>query len=76
MLAGAPGGGGGVAWLLEKNARRAIPHWLERCDYLAFRNPHSKQGLWRIKNHKQIVYVRGDLSAEDKRAAVQALIDD
>ena len=74
MLAGAPGGGD-FTWLLEKNSRRAVPHWLERNGYRAFRNPKSKHGLWSIKDRQQIVYVRTELSAEAKHEAVQALVD-
>jgi hypothetical protein len=73
-LAAAPGGGD-FTWLLEKGARRAIPHWLERCGYRAYRNPKSKQGLWYVNMRKQLIYVRTDLSTDDKCAAVQALID-
>jgi hypothetical protein len=74
MLAAAPGGGD-FTWLLDKSARRAIPHWLERCDYRAVRNSENKQGLWRVKGRKQVVYARTDLSDADKTEAVQALVD-
>jgi hypothetical protein len=62
---------GGIAdWLMERKNRRALPHRLERCGYVSVRNPDRKDGLWKLKDERQIVYVKASLSpAEAIRVA-------
>ena len=35
-------------WLTDRKKRRAIPHRLEQCEYVAVRNDAAKDGLWKI----------------------------
>jgi hypothetical protein len=71
MLAATPGSG--FDWLLQPKARRAMPHRLERCGYLPHRNSKAKDGLWRVKDRRQTVYVRADLQPEDKQGHAEKL---
>jgi Primase C terminal 2 (PriCT-2)/Family of unknown function (DUF5906) len=62
------------SWLRDRRNIRAIPHRLEKCGYVPFRNPDSKDGFWLVKKHRQVVYVRSLMSFQDKLAAVRALV--
>jgi hypothetical protein len=54
---------GGIAdWLMERKNRRALPHRLERCGYVSVRNPDAKDGLWKLKGERQVLYVKATLS--------------
>jgi hypothetical protein len=50
-----------------------MPHRLERCGYLPHRNSNAKDGLWRVKDRRQTVYVRADLQPEDKQRHAEKL---
>jgi hypothetical protein len=63
--------GGLAEWLSERKSRRALPHRLERCGYVAVKNPTAKDGQWVIGGARQAVYANGRLSAEDRRAAAE-----
>jgi hypothetical protein len=63
-----------MEWLMDRRNRRALPHRLDRCGYVSFRNPDSKQGLWRVKGQRQIIYVRAELTAEQQNSAAKKLI--
>jgi hypothetical protein len=54
--------GAPAEWLTERKNRRAIPHRLERCGYVSVRNPHAKDGLWKLKGERQVIYVKAILS--------------
>jgi hypothetical protein len=54
--------------------RRAIPHRLEQCGYVAVRNPDAKDGLWRIAGARQVIYAKSELSVSERIAAAQALV--
>ena len=46
---------GAVAeWLLERRSRRALPHRLERCGYVAVKNPDAKDGAWKMQGVRQL----------------------
>ena len=68
--------GGFVDWLNDRKNRRAIPHRLERCGCAPVRNPYAEDGLWKVKNRRQVVYARKTLALRDQIAAAQALCDD
>jgi hypothetical protein len=38
-----------------------IPRWMESCGYRTVRNPDAKDGLWRFRGKKQIVYARAGI---------------
>src|SRR5262249_29717233 len=45
-------------WL--SRTRRAVPHRLERCGYVAVKNPDAKDGLWKIQATRQCIYGRAE----------------
>ena len=73
-LASIAAANGGIAeWLLDRRNRRALPHRLERCDYVSVRNPYAKDGLWKLKGARQVIYAKATLSPKDREAAAQRL---
>ncbi len=56
----------------RKNARR-IPHRLEAIGYIAVRNPDAKDGLWRLNDHRQVIYAKAELSPRDRIVAAAKL---
>jgi hypothetical protein len=63
---------GGIAeWLLDRRNRRALPHRLERCDYVSVRNPDAKDGLWKLQGARQVIYAKTSLTAQEREAAAQ-----
>jgi Family of unknown function (DUF5906) len=44
------------AWLRDRKNRRAIPHRLEKCGYVPVRNGDAKDGFWKIRGARQVVY--------------------
>ena len=60
-------------WITDRRNRRAIPHRLESCGYVPVRNDAAKDGLWKIKGVRQVIYVKAELSISDRLSAVGAL---
>jgi hypothetical protein len=60
-------------WLEDRRNRRAIPHRLEQCGYVAVRNPDAKDGLWLVGGARQVIYAKASFSTREQIAAVQAL---
>lgn len=56
-------------WLRDKKNARQVPHRLEAAGYVAVRNAHAKDGLWRVNGRRQVVYTRHGLSLRDRLAA-------
>ena len=54
------------SWLTSRKNRRAIPHRMEQCGYIPIRNPSAQKGLWIIKDKRQVVYVRRELSKNEQ----------
>jgi hypothetical protein len=61
-------------WLRDRRNRRAIPHRLEQCGYVAVRNPDAKDGLWLIGGARQVIYAKSELSVSEQIAAAQRLV--
>jgi hypothetical protein len=61
-------------WLKDRRNRRAIPHRLERCDYAPVRNDDAKDGLWKIKGARQVIYAKAELSIRDRHRAARLLV--
>jgi hypothetical protein len=61
-------------WLRDRKNRRAIPHRLEQCGYVPFRNPTTRDGLFVINGRRQVVYARKDLAMRDRHDAVTGLL--
>jgi Family of unknown function (DUF5906) len=52
-------------WLMDRKNRRSIPHRLERCGYVSVRNPNAKDGIWKIKGERQVIYAKASLPAAE-----------
>jgi len=64
--------GATAEWLMGKN-RRALPHRLERCGYIAVRNPNTKDGMWRLNGERQMIYGKANLSPAEAIKAARKL---
>ena len=53
-------------WLKDPKSRRAIPHRLEECGYTPVRNPHAKDGLWKINGRRQAVYAQSSMTPREQ----------
>jgi hypothetical protein len=60
-------------WLRDRKNRRVIPHRLEKCGYTPVRNPIAQDGLWKVQNKRQAVYVKMELSVPNQIAAARKL---
>jgi Family of unknown function (DUF5906) len=60
-------------WIADRKNRRVIPHRLESCGYVPVRNDAAKDGLWKIKGARQVIYVKAELSVSDRLTAAGAL---
>jgi hypothetical protein len=61
-------------WLEDRKNRRAIPHRLAECGYVAVRNDiDTRDGQWRIGGKRQVVYAHESLSPRDRFKAVATL---
>jgi hypothetical protein len=60
-------------WLRDRRNRRAIPHRLEQCGYIAVRNPDAKDGLWQIAGARQVIYAKASFSIREQIAAAEAV---
>jgi hypothetical protein len=58
-------------WLLDRRNSRRIPHRLEECGYVAVRNEHTKDGLWKINGKRQVIYGKDSLTDHARTAAAQ-----
>jgi hypothetical protein len=63
--------GAALEWLLDRRHRRSIPHRMERCGYIALRNPQTEDGLWRIGGRRQTLYVKTSLPPEQRLRAAR-----
>ena len=50
--------GAALEWLLDRRYRRSLPHRMERCGYIACRNPETEDGTWRINGRRQTLCQR------------------
>jgi hypothetical protein len=60
-------------WLADRKNRRAIPHRLERCGYVAI-GSSTKDRLWVVDGKRQVIYARADLPLADQFRAAEALV--
>jgi hypothetical protein len=60
-------------WLAERKNRRAIPHRLEGCGYVAVGST-TKDHLWVVNGKRQAIYARADLPLADQFRAAEALV--
>jgi hypothetical protein len=48
-----------------------MPHRMERCGYIACRNPKADDGLWRINGRRQVLYANEELSPDERLKAAK-----
>ena len=60
-------------WLADRKNRRAIPHRLERCGYVAVGST-TKDRLWVVGGKRQVIYARANLPLADQIRAAEALV--
>jgi hypothetical protein len=53
-------------WIADRKNRRAIPHRMEKCGYVAVRNDTAKDGLWVINGTRQAIYAKSELSIRNR----------
>jgi hypothetical protein len=58
-----------IEWLLERKYRRALPHRLERCGYVPWRNLNADDGRWTICGKNHTIYVRAKLTPQERWTA-------
>jgi hypothetical protein len=58
-------------WRIDRRHRRSIPHRLGRCGYIVCRNPDADDGLWRTNGKRQTLYVKDNLSADERLQAAR-----
>ena len=71
LMAVAPG----LEWLRDMGKRNIVPHRLSECQYIAVNNPNAKDGFWKAKGRRYVIYVRLDLPPEQRVDAAIALRD-
>jgi hypothetical protein len=69
----AKAGGAFYDWIIDRKNRRVIPHRLESCGYVPVRNDAAKDGLWKIKGARAVVYAKAELSVSDRLKAASEL---
>jgi hypothetical protein len=60
-------------WLEDRKNRRVIPHRFESCHYTPVRNDAARDGLWKIKGRREVVYAPEELSRSDQMTAAAEL---
>ena len=65
----------GLEWLHNVVNRKVLVHRLNDCGYVNTRNRGAKDGLWRIKGHRQTIFTRAELTKGEREDAAQALKD-
>lgn len=60
-------------WLLDRRNSRKIPHRLEECGYVAVRNRHAADGLYKVRGKRCAIYARKTLAPREQIAAAEAL---
>jgi hypothetical protein len=66
--------GASLEWLLDRRHRRSIPHRMERCGYVACRNPNTDDGQWRINGRRQTLYTKASLRPEQRLQAARDFV--
>lgn len=70
---GEPERGSFAEWIKDRRNRRAIPHRLEDAGYVAVRNKHADDGLWKIGGRRQVAYAKKTMTIRDQIEAVERL---
>ena len=62
-------------WVRDRKNSRKIPHRMEAVGYVKVRNPDAKDGNWKLRGRRQVIYVRHVLSIRHRIEAARALVD-
>jgi Family of unknown function (DUF5906) len=62
-------------WLGDRKNRRKMPHRMEDCGYSPFQNKDVTTGMWTVDGKRQMIYVKSNLSKEERQKAAAALED-
>lgn len=60
--------------LCDRKNRRAIPHRMERIDFVPVRNPDADDGLFKVAGKRQAIYARRQLTPADQVRAARKVI--
>jgi hypothetical protein len=61
-----------LEWLRDMSKRAAMGHRFTDCHYVGVDNPEAKDGLWKIDNRRQTIYVHLDEPPEQRVAVAEA----
>ena len=59
---------------MDRKNRRTMPHRLERCGYVSVQNPDAKDGIWKSKGGRRIIYAKAGLTPQERVAAARKLL--
>ena len=62
-------------WLWDRRNSRKVPHRLEQCGYIAVRNPSAKDGMWKVKDRRTIVYAKASLTPQQRYDRASAWVE-
>jgi hypothetical protein len=63
-----------LEWLLDRRHRRSFPHRMERCGYIACRNPEADDGLWYFNGRRQTLYAKVGLAPDQQLTAARKFV--
>lgn len=58
-------------WLKDRRNARVVPNRLESLGYVSVRNSQDARGYWKINGKKEKIYVRQDLTVDDRLSAAR-----
>jgi hypothetical protein len=61
-------------YLKKRENSRRIPHRFEACGYTPVRNPDAKDGLWKLRHRRQVIYARNTLGKEERLTVARNLL--
>jgi Family of unknown function (DUF5906) len=73
MIAGTTKGAA-MEWLLDRKFRRAVPHRMADVGYIGVRNPDAKDGLWKIKGARQVIYAPTGMAPQEQEEGARELV--
>lgn len=62
-----------AAFLLDRKNRRIVPHRVADAGYEPVRNDTAKDGLWRIRGARKVIYAKSTLTVQERFRAAQQL---
>jgi RepB DNA-primase N-terminal domain/Family of unknown function (DUF5906)/Primase C terminal 2 (PriCT-2) len=62
-------------WIDDRRNARQIHHRMGECGYVVVRNTGRQDGCWKIKDKRQTVYAKAELSIHDRHKAAKDFVD-